>query len=191
MREAGVIKRQGLSPTAKVAIGCVALVVMGVGAARGLSRWPYRDFYRERDTIAEDLESRGFARAEAAQTWELRNAIRERSVFVCDTFRALAGSDTDVAVVSLMAEVHGEVSGDLTFCGGVLVVASDAVIQGNLLVVDAFALTISGKVEGEVRGKWTRLQNHSGAAIGGLTLYPGAGTRIEPIPQEPSENEAE
>lgn len=149
---------RGLSPGAKVALGCGALLLTCMlaccGGAAYLGWWGWSKV----DAFAQEFVAKGYRR-QSGQVLVVPGPVDEPTVYTGQVVRIEGEVNADIAIMSQMAEISGEVDGDIDFYGQVLHVQPGAVVKGDIRVKGAQVVTIEGVVDGEITGDYGVLQD--------------------------------
>jgi hypothetical protein len=134
-------------------VGCVVvLLLIVVGGLVGIRlAWSYID------RQAQAYEAMGFDRRVTGQAIEVTRPITEPTLLMGQMVKVGAGSETNIAIIAQLAEIHGIVKGDVYFLGQILLIQPGAVVQGSIHVKGAQAIDLYGTVEGEINGTYQKV----------------------------------
>lgn len=140
-------------------IGClVALVLFILVVALGVYGVKYG--LKKIEEISSEFEKQGFVKV-TAQNIEVNEEITKPTVYLGQTVKIIADSQTDIAIIAQIAQIHGQLAGTLYFRGQLLTIEPDAHLQGDL-DLKCQVVTIYGKVDGQIKGTYTEMQNKRG-----------------------------
>jgi hypothetical protein len=155
---------QGVSGGAKVAIGCAAAAFLGLVLACGGIVWlayvvvdkaeqvvvdVIAEVEKQVDSFATRFEAQGYERVSGQQV-TVTTDVERPTVYTVQVFRLDADAQADLAVMAQVAEINGNIDGDLHFFGQSLMIGPDAVITGHAYVHFAQTVDNKGTVEGKI-----------------------------------------
>ncbi len=140
-------------------IGClVALVLFILVVALGVYGVKYG--LKKLDEMSSEFEQQGFVKEtnEFGQSIEVTGDVTERKLYVGQMVKIIGDCSDDIAIIAQMAHIHGKVDGTLYFRGQMLTIEPGAHLQGDL-DLKCQVVTIYGKVDGQILGTYTDLQD--------------------------------
>lgn len=161
-------------------VGCLAVIV----AVCLLVWWGVRTVRK----MIDEFKADGYAVVEG-QELLVDEDIDVKQLFMGQKVIIKGDVATDIAVIAGEAEIHGRVEGTVYFRGQSLTIQPGAEVLGDL-DVQAQEVTIAGKLAGEIKGEWQKLddQRESEADIAepaGEEPEPEAATAPEEEAAEP------
>jgi hypothetical protein len=148
------------SKTKKWVVGCgigclvvlvlfILVIAMGVKYGRKMVK-----------QMSNEFEQQGFVREESefGTSMEITEDVTERKVYVGQAVKIIGDCSDDIAIIAQMAQIHGNVAGTLYFRGQLITIEPGAHLQGDLDVICQI-VTIYGKVDGQILGKYADLQD--------------------------------
>ncbi len=100
-----------------------------------------------------ELKALGFETVVSGQAVDVTEPITTPQLFKGQMVRILADSDTDVAVLAQLCEIHGVIRGKLFFRGQMLTLKPGSKVLGGI-DVQAQMLQNQGEISGEMTGKY-------------------------------------
>ena len=132
-------------------IGCL-IVVLLLGAAIGGGIWFVR---RQVRTVLERFEREGYTLVQGDQI-TVTSVVTNPTIFVAQSVQIKKGSERGLAFLCQVAEIEGEVKGNVHFMGQVLTVQRRAVLDKDL-DVKAQIVNLHGEVKGQITGVYQAL----------------------------------
>ncbi len=152
-------------------VGCLAAVILGLLLIAGCGYFGVQELSRKTEAAATALKAQGFAE-EASDTITKESVVEGKKLLHAKYAAVVSGgSDSDLAIVGMIASVDGRVHGSLYFRGGVLVIGPGAAIDGDV-DVDCFIVIVQGYVQGQIKGKYQKLDESERKKTPPATLQP-------------------
>src|SRR5262245_6195647 len=164
--EAGVLPpvKRGMSTGAKWAIGCSASAVVVLILICGGVYFGARYVIRKAEAVAREFEQQGYARVNG-QMIDVTGPITQPTVYWGQVVNIRADSDSDVAIVAQSGMIDATIDGDVDFYGQALTIGPKGVVNGDVRIRTAQAVTVAGRVEGTVTGSYGAM-NVTGKVVG-------------------------
>ncbi len=147
-----------MSTGVKLVLGCLAVALVCVLAACGgvlyLGWWGWSQI----DALGQEFVAKGYRR-EMGQVITVPGPVNEPTVYTAQVVRVTGEVNADVAFLVQVAEISGQVNGDIDFSGQVLHIQKGAVVKGDIRVKAAQAVVVEGRVEGQITGNYSVLQD--------------------------------
>ena len=137
-------------------IGCLVMLVLFILVA-ALGVYGIRYGMKKINEMSSEFEQRGFVKV-VGQSIEVTSDVNEPTLYLGQVVKIIGDCSDEVAIVAQMAQIHGKVAGTLYFRGQVITIEPGAHLQGDLDLI-CQAATIYGKVDGQIQGTYTELQN--------------------------------
>ena len=150
--------RSGMSTGAKVGIGCAATLVILIILICGGGWWWWSATWGPYQEFGDEFEQQGYTRMEGTGI-DIERNLTGPHVIVGFGVNIEGDVDGDLAIASYAGNIEGTIDGDLDFYGLVLNIGPNAHITGNIRVRSATAVHIEGRVDGEVTGEWSALDD--------------------------------
>ncbi len=134
-------------------IGCLGMIIILVILGFIAYKWGMSQLNK----WTAEFESRGFVQVKG-QMIDVKEPVTKPTLYVGQGVTLRKGSDTEVAIIAQMGELHGRFKGKVYFRGQMLIIPKDAELDKGL-DVKAQIIQNLGKVTGGITGSYQSIQD--------------------------------